>query len=265
MRQLICTLIFAVCAGFAHAQDTALEQFSTGDDSRGWEAVGRLDIEGKGFCTATLIDETTVLTAAHCVFDRAGAVTADRLTFSAGLRNGRAEAYRDIRRIVVHPQYDPNRIERDVAVVAYDLALLELAQPIRNTRIEPIPVAASLLRGQAVGVVSYARDRADAPSIQETCSVLGRQEQVLVMTCDINFGSSGAPVFRLNGGRAEVVSVISAMSDLNGDPVSLGASLGAPLTELQAMITTTPRIQTNTLLPGQRSDTGAKFIRPGGG
>lgn len=265
MRQIIGAAIALFLATTAVAQDSALQQFATGDDSRGWEAVGRLDIEGKGFCTATLIDERTVLTAAHCVFDRDGAVSADRLTFSAGLRNGRAEAYRDVRRIFVHPQYDPNRIERDVAVVAYDLALLELSQPIRNMRIEPIPVAASLLRGQDIGVVSYARDRADAPSIQEVCSVLGRQGHVLIMTCDINFGSSGAPVFRISGGRAEVVSVISAMSELNGDPVSLGASLGEPLAELRTQAATPTRIQTNTLIPGQRSDTGAKFIRHGGG
>ena len=262
MRQIIYIVICLFYATFTVAQDTRLEQFSTGDDSRGWEAVGRLDIADKGFCTATLIDDRTVLTAAHCVFEKSGVISADRLTFSAGLRNGRAEAYRDVRRVFTHPNYDPLLIENDVRIIAYDLAILELTQPIRTTKIQPIPVASNLPRGQDIGVVSYARDRAEAPSIQEVCHTIGKQDQILIMTCDINFGSSGAPVFRLKNGQAEIVSVISAISDLNGDTVSLGASLGNPLTELRAQSSAPIRIQTNTLTPGERGNTGAKFIRP---
>ena len=49
----------------AHAQSSGLKRRNTGDESRGWEAVGHLDVAGKGFCTGALIAPDLVLTAAQ--------------------------------------------------------------------------------------------------------------------------------------------------------------------------------------------------------
>ncbi|MEM6481406.1 MAG: S1 family peptidase, partial [Pseudomonadota bacterium] len=37
------------------AEQTPLERLDTGVDGRKWEAVGRLDVGGRGFCTGALI------------------------------------------------------------------------------------------------------------------------------------------------------------------------------------------------------------------
>jgi hypothetical protein len=37
------------------AQEAALSRLDTGNDARGWEAVGRIDIGTVSFCTGTLI------------------------------------------------------------------------------------------------------------------------------------------------------------------------------------------------------------------
>ena len=81
------------------------------------------------------------------------------------------------------------------------------------------------LQGARIGVVSYAHDRAEAPSLQESCRVLKRSVGTILMNCAADFGTSGAPVFTMRNGRPEIVSVISAKAALNDQPVSLGALL----------------------------------------
>ncbi|MCG6901506.1 MAG: trypsin-like serine protease [Rhodobacter sp.] len=242
----------------------------TGDDSRGWHAVGRLNIGERSFCTGSLIAPDLVLTAAHCMYD---AETGLRIQdgdvqFLADWRGGRASAYRGVKRSIVHPGFhfsDKDFAER----VAFDVAILELDQPIRNSTITPFSTDARPSKGAEVGVVSYAHDRADSPSLQEVCYVLARQGGSLVLSCDVDFGSSGAPIFTIEDGEARIVSLISAKAKVNGTPVALGTALEVPLADLMALrggsdgvfhksepvVRRLPRSET-------QSATGAKFLRP---
>ena len=270
MRHLFLLLLLAFGpAGPAHAQETPLVTLDTRDDSRGWEGVGRLDIDGKGFCTAALIDVRLILTAAHCVYDDDGEmIDASRFLFNAGLRNGRALATRGVRRLVAHPDYHTDIGGPRNSTVAVDIAVLELDQPIRQMGILPFPIAERPRPGEAVGVVSYARGRTDAASLQEVCSVVQQQEGVVVMTCDVDFGASGSPVFMIKDGKRNIVSVISAMGQLGAAKVALGTSLDAPLRALIAHFNgigpAQPGGNQRMILSGQRNNTGAKFVRPGG-
>jgi len=153
-----------------------------------------------------------------------------------------------------------------LARVADDLALIELDQPIRLASIRPFETGALPAKGDAVGVVSYAQGRAEAASLQEVCHVLGQQPGVLVLSCKVDFGASGAPIFAITGGVARVVSVVSAKAEIDGRQVALGTSLAAPLADLRAALVdedgvfyrATPPIQ---MLSGHQAG-GAKFIRP---
>jgi len=271
MRILLISLLFTTLSTLSvQAQSSSLESLDSLDGARGWEAVGRIDIVGKGFCTGALIAPDLVLTAAHCMFDEGSngePVDPSRIEFLAGLRGGRPEATRSIRNAVIHPSYISTD-EASAESVRYDVALLQLDRPIRSSRVIPFEVSTSARHGTAVGVVSYAQDREEAPSLQERCNVIGENSGVLYMDCAVNFGASGSPVFRDENGVQRLVSVVSAMADVDGETLALGMDLAAPIAALRLALqeeqTAFPTTSSSVRIirNGERNDTGALFVRP---
>ncbi|MEM7439950.1 MAG: trypsin-like serine protease [Pseudomonadota bacterium] len=233
MFRVLFFLLFSLASVAQAGQQQSLRKLLSADEARDWQAVGRVELAGSGFCTGALIAPNMVLTAAHCMFDpqTGGRIDPDRITFKAGWRQGRAAALGKARRVVVHRDYRHTG-KADFNTVGTDIAIIELEHPIRNSTIRPFGRASRPGVGSFVKVVSYARERSETPSLEEPCEILGKSLAVLVLSCNASFGASGSPIFVVENGQPKIASVVSAKATWQDRDVALGTSLGEPLEEL---------------------------------
>ncbi|WP_371056704.1 MULTISPECIES: serine protease [unclassified Rhodosalinus] len=270
--RVVALIALFVLPGLVAAE--APRQMQLRSDLMGWEAVGRVDVAGNGYCTGVLIADDLVLTAAHCLFfrDTGAPVPPEQVVFRAGYMNGRALAERRGARLAMPEAYEPSRdgsIRGDM--VRHDVALLRLAEPIGAAVADPFRVHVDPRPGDEVSVVSYGEGRSEAPARQRRCRLLDEAPGIMVFDCDVTFGSSGAPVFVRYGTRARILALVSSMGGPeDGPPRSFGAPLAEVVPELRRRLRhgdapvagPSPGARRVTVGGAPAAVGGARFVRP---
>lgn len=269
MRRLAGLFLALVAAMPLAAENSSLRRLTDADDLWGWEAVGRLDLGRDGFCTGTLIATDLVLTAAHCAFDAGGEHFAPgAVVFRAGLRDGHSIADRRVVQIVTPEAFVPRRPISD-DFVRTDVALMRLDAPIPVSMADPFAFHTDSQSGGEVSVASYGAGRAEAISRQRSCHLLSRRNGIIAFDCDLTHGSSGSAILARVGPRWRILSVVSGGGTYDGRKVGFGPELPDVVAGLKRQLRSEApapaagvrRLQVGTV----RNDTGAKFVRPGGG
>ncbi|NWF29773.1 serine protease [Streptomyces sp. PKU-EA00015] len=175
------------------------------------------------FCGGSLISANVVLTAAHCVTG----TKAKELEVTVGrtvLSDKRQGQLRNVRSIVSHPRYAKGD-------EAYDLALLELAEPVAGIAAVKMPTAGTdaLLRpGAQATVIGWGNTDTEVPSFPDRlrgvkvpllshaeCKATYPEYNKAVNVCagvegkDSCQGDSGGPLFRKVAGRTYQIGIVS--------------------------------------------------------
>ncbi len=265
---VLAALALSLCVPHAIAA-SPLKSLTDRVDILSWEAVGRLDLDGRGFCSASLIAPAHVLTAAHCVFGENGErIDPVRLTFFAGLRDGDAIATRAVARAVVPQAYDPSA-SGSAESIRHDVALLELAEAIPATVADPFGLSHNAAKGRQVTVLSYGKGRSNAMSREMGCTIIAAHERLMAFDCQAVPGSSGAPIFDMSGRSPRVVSIVSGSGRYDGRRAVFGMELPAVVADLQRAFRTGDGVwpgreptQRKVIGLSERAAGQARFLRP---
>jgi secreted trypsin-like serine protease len=165
-------------------------------------------------CTGALIAPDIVLTAAHCATPGASYKVMDGPGTTRLI---------DIRRVALHPGFDPRAYDAHRATA--DVALLQLAEPLRGRAVATVGVPAAPVNAgrrftvTGTGVTSPGDDRGLGIVRQATLAATGQPGSLQIRLADVTAapgrpglgacsGDSGAPVSEDRSGRAVVVGVV---------------------------------------------------------
>lgn len=201
----------------ASAAEPALKVIDSTDAP--WPSIGRVNVAGyksTSMCTGTLIAPNVVLTAAHCLYNKATLKKFPEkdMYFIAGVRREEYSARLEIACALPATSYEPKKRPK-LEDVHNDVGILILKE---KATLPPVPAlepedAAVLTKGTRFDSAGYRRSRRFLPTVVSQCRVIGTVKDAWVTNCSSESGASGGPLLVKTPNGLRVAGVMSAKID----------------------------------------------------
>jgi protease YdgD len=121
-----------------------------------WSSIGKIYNSARSSCTGSVIAQDKVLTAAHCLFNRATSrfLQPDALHFLLGYKGGEYSSHARVASYVLGPNYKPDEATKSILA---DWAILVLTEPLSKSAMPFTLVESPSVAGERIMVGGFSQ------------------------------------------------------------------------------------------------------------